>query len=151
MILYDLILDDFYKPTLKKIKELQGKTQIFGTEDVVTLCNTNFNMNRLMQEHVYIIGLNTHQDIIGVFLINKGSSDKSIVSKREIFIGLLLTGSSRFIAVHNHPNNDANVSGDDLNITSSLKFIANILEIEFIDHVIITKNSYNSMAHQNLI
>ena len=151
MNLYEIILDDFYKPQLAKVKTLQGKNRLTSSEDVVDFFNKNFKLNRQMQEHVYIIGFNTHQDITGVFLINKGTSDKSIVGKREIFIGLLLTGSSRFIAVHNHPNNDINVSSDDVNITSTLKFIANILEIELIDHIIITKNSFNSMSYQKLI
>lgn len=151
MNLYDLILDDYYAPKLLKIKKINSVKQILKTEDVVTLCNNNFNMKNLMQENVYLICLNSNQDITGVFLVNKGTSDTSLVGKREIFIALLLTGSSRFIVAHNHPNNSLNVSTDDINITNQLKLIATILDVEFIDHVIITKNSFTSMKNNNLM
>ena len=151
MNLYDLTLDDYYNPKLKKVKEIRDIKTILKTEDVVSICNNNFNMKNLMQENVYLFCLNSNQDITGVFLINRGSTDNSIVGKREIFISLLLTGSSRFIIVHNHPNNNLNVSNSDINITNQLNFIATILDVEFIDHVIITKDGFTSMRSQNLM
>lgn len=151
MNLYDLILDDYYNPKLKKVKEIRDIKTILKTEDVVSICNNNFNMKNLMQENVYLFCLNSNQFITGVFLINKGSTDASTVSKREIFIALLLTGSSRFIIAHNHPNNNLNVSNSDINITNQLKFIATILDVEFVDHVIITKDGFTSMRSQNLM
>ena len=108
-------------------------------------------MKNLIQENIYLICLNNNQDITGVFLMNKGSTVNSLVSKREIFIALLLTGSSHFILVHNHPNNNLKISNSDIDITNQLKFIATILDVEFVDYVIIAQNGFVSMRSHNLV
>lgn len=151
MNLYDLILDDYYNPKLKKVKEIREIKTILKAEDVVSICNTHFKIKNLIQENVYLICLNTNHDITGIFLMNKGFIDNFIVSKREIFIALLLTGSSGFILAHNHPNNNLNISNSDINITNQLKFIATILDVEFVDHVIISQNGFVSMRSQKLV
>lgn len=148
MYLYELCLDEAYNPKLEKVKQLKGKEQLLSTAEAVEFCNQNFNMENLMQEHVYLIGCNTHQIITGVFLMNKGMMDKSSVGLKEVLTALLLTGSSRFMLVHNHPNNDLTVSNADMRITSQLMYLSALLEVEFLEHAIVTRNGYTSMKEE---
>ena len=148
MYLYELCLDEAYNPKLEKVKQLKGKEQLLSTEEAVEFCNENFNLENLMQEHVYLIGFNTHQIITGVFLIGKGGSDRSVVGRKEILTALLLSGSSRFMLVHNHPNNNGEISNEDVTITSQLMYLVAMLEIEFVEHAIVTRDGYTSMKEE---
>jgi len=53
--------------------------------------------------------------------------------------------------VHNHPSGDVNPSREDINITKKLILIGYFLQCKIIDHIIIGKNGYFSMAEKGII
>jgi DNA repair protein RadC len=52
---------------------------------------------------------------------------------------------------HNHPSGQLKASDPDKTITEKLKQGGQILEIRLLDHIILTANSYLSMADEGLI
>ena len=89
-------------------------------------------------------------DIIGIFLISIGTNNKCFFYRRSIATFLLLTGTERFILYHNHPNGDLNVSENDYMSMFQVKSLADILEIEFIESVIISKNGWRCIERGNV-
>lgn len=71
------------------------------------------HLDRRAEEYVYVVGLTTKTQALGVFEISHGAVSASICNPREIFIRLLLCGASTFVMIHNHPSGDTNPSKAD--------------------------------------
>jgi DNA repair protein RadC len=57
----------------------------------------------------------------------------------------------QIIVAHNHPSGSLEPSKDDLEITQRLVKSGEILGIELLDHVIVSKNGYFSFKEHKLI
>ena len=94
------------------------------------------------EEHFYILMLNTQNNIIGEHLVSKGILDASIVHPREVFKPAIRNSSSKIVLVHNHPSGDPSPSTDDINFMNRIKKASDLIEIKFLDFLIIGGNSY---------
>lgn len=112
--------------------------------------NEFLNLKYRAEEYVYVMGLDTKGNILGIFELSHGSVDCSIVSVREIFTRLLLCGTSRFIMAHNHPSGDPSPSREDIEVTSRLKSAGEMLQISLVDHIIIGEDHYFSFKEDKL-
>ena len=101
------------------------------------------------KEHFYIIVLNSRN--WSVAEVSIGSLDASIVHPREVFAEAIKNKAASVIFVHNHPSGDPEPSEGDLVITKRLVEAGKILDIEIIDHVIITKDKFLSMKQEGAL
>lgn len=101
------------------------------------------------KEHFYIIVLNSRN--YSVAEVSVGSLDASIVHPREVFAEAIKNKASSVIFVHNHPSGDSEPSESDLDTTKQLIEAGKILDIEVVDHIIVTKNNYFSFKEGMLI
>jgi DNA repair protein RadC len=53
--------------------------------------------------------------------------------------------------VHNHPSGNLTASQSDIDLTRKLKEAGKFLEIQLLDHVIVTTEGYFSFADEGLI
>ena len=111
-----------------------------SVDSVVNVLCGAFQMDRLAEEHCFLIGVNNKNKPVGFFELSHGSVCSSIVSPREIFIRLLLSGSVRFFLAHNHPSGDPSPSQEDLVLTRKLIECGKLMGIELLDHIIIGRN-----------
>src|SRR3989338_9125449 len=101
------------------------------------------------KEHFYIIALNSRNHSIAE--ISVGSLDTSIVHPREFFAEAIKNQAASVIFVHNHPSGDSEPSEGDLVTTKRLVEAGKILEIEVVDHIIVTNNSFLSFKERKLL
>ena len=104
-----------------------------------------------MQEEVKIILLNRSNKVLGIYSLAKGGLTSCIVDVRIILSIALKTLATGIILVHNHPSGNLKPSKADLDITKKLKQSCDLLDISFLDHLIITKDNYFSFADEGLI
>ena len=90
-------------------------------------------------ESCYVMSYDGANNPIGIFLVSSGGKSENIIYYDNILTYLLLSGSKSFITIHNHPNNIFLKSPNDISIDNSIKEISEILNIEFKDGLIITK------------
>ena len=64
---------------------------------------------------------------------------------REVFLCILLNASSVIVA-HNHPSGDLSPSQADLDITREIMAACLTVQIRLLDHIIIGRESFLSMA-----
>ena len=69
--------------------------------------------------------------------ISHGSLNESVAHPREIFRPAITYAAYALILVHNHPSGDPAPSDADLRLTRRLNEAAELLQIRFLDHVII--------------
>jgi DNA repair protein RadC len=77
--------------------------------------------------------------------------DSSAVYPREIIKGALILGATAIICFHNHPSGDPEPSISDKEITKEIVFACKVMQIRFLDHVIMGSNCYYSFADKGLI
>lgn len=112
----------------------EGRSVIRGRSDVVAMCSY---LKKRKQEHVVVLGLNARNEVVGKRTVAIGSLNKAVVEPREILGWALSTGVSGVILVHNHPSGSTDQSKADVIFTERVKKAADLLGIEFIDHVIV--------------
>ena len=89
------------------------------------------------KEHLAIILLNTKNRTIGWNLVSIGSLNESLAHPREIFRPAIAVAASAFILMHNHPSGESHPSDADRRLTTRIEEAARLLQIRFLDHVIV--------------
>lgn len=89
-------------------------------------------------EEVKLLLLNRSNQVLGLVTISKGGTTGSLIDIKIVLQYALKTNSSGIIIIHNHPSGNSKPSKADINITSKLKKACELLDISFLDHLIIT-------------
>jgi len=103
------------------------------------------DMQNLRKEHLRGLYLNAHYKVIHDEVISIGTVDASIIHPREVFKPAIEYTAAGIILVHNHPSGVVTPSENDIAITEQLIHAGNIIGIELIDHIIVTKDSFVSI------
>jgi DNA repair protein RadC len=104
-------------------------------------------------ESFAIMLLNRVNNEIGIFEVSRGGIAGTITDRRLICAVSLLAGASNVILCHNHPSGNLKPSDADMQITSKAKDALSIMDIDLLDHLIITpeRDKYFSFTDEGLI
>lgn len=136
-----------YKTSIKLVREATtqyNNTNIKNITDIIKLVDNIEDIKNNDVENVYIICLNNKSVPVNYSLIAKGTINTSMIDPKTIFKTILLSNASAFIMVHNHPSGDPTPSKEDYKITNILKQASNLLDIKFLDHIVIGNDNYIS-------
>lgn len=103
------------------------------------------------KEHFVIFYLDTNQQEIAQETISVGTLNSNIVHPREVFEPAVKHLAAQVILAHNHPSGNTEPSIEDIEVTRRLVEAGNILGIDVIDHVIVTKRGFLSLKEQRLM
>jgi len=101
-----------------------------------------------LQEHFSMLLLNRAKDVLGIYNLSKGGTMTTIVDARLVFGIALKCNAAGLIFCHNHPSGTLTPSLKDIEITKKFKKGCELLDIQLIDHLIITKSAYYSFADE---
>lgn len=121
---------------------------ITGSADAAKLMQGR--MRYLDREHFQVMLLNHKKAVLGIETVSIGTLNSSLVHPREVFKQAIKRSASTVILVHNHPSGNCEPSEQDLQVTSRLKEVGQIVGIEVIDHIIIGEDSYYSFRENNI-
>ena len=68
-----------------------------------------------------------------------------MIEPKEILNEAIKIGAPKMILVHNHPSGDTTPSKSDFNITDKIYEASELLGIQFLDHIIIGNNKFESV------
>jgi DNA repair protein RadC len=103
------------------------------------------------REHFWILGLAQNKQLQYIELISLGSIRAAVVEPMNVFRLAVMKGSVSIILVHNHPSGELTPSEADKNLTDNLIQVGRILNIEVVDHLIITTETYLSFKDTDLM
>ena len=83
--------------------------------------------------------------------VSKGTLTSSLCEPKAILQGAILANAAALIVIHPHPSGDPSPSPDDITVSKRLKELADLLPIRLLDHVIIGRASYYSLADNGVI
>lgn len=97
------------------------------------------------KEHLLAIYLDVKNREISREIISVGTLTASLVHPREIFEPAIRQLAAGIILVHNHPSGETEPSKEDIDVTKKLQKAGNLLGIEIVDHIIVSKGGYLSI------
>lgn len=137
---YDLELNGDKHPVLVKERAVNYPSEsraLSSPQKIAQMCNDIFRMDKLAEENVLLIAVDTKCFPLGVCRISKGTVSQSYANPREIFIRLLLLGATGFMVVHNHPSGDTVPSKSDIDVFTKLKSTGDVIGVQMLDFIII--------------
>lgn len=134
-----------------KVNEADPQERINTASDVFTLAKAIYANLDDDQEHFTIFFLNAQNKITGFKTLFSGGQAQSNFDMKLIFRNALAFGAIAIICVHNHPSNYLKPSPSDISTTHAIKDAGKLLEINLLDHLIITKTSYYSFNTEGRI
>lgn len=137
-----------------KIKaEIQEFTceKIKSSDDVFNFARKFYFDDILIYESAFILLLNQANNVTGYAKISQGGICNTLIDVRIIAKFAIDTLCSAVILVHNHPSGNLKPSNDDIKISQRLKEALNILNVKFLDSVIISENDYCSLQDEGIL
>jgi len=134
---YDLVLSENQLPKLVARKCFGEPVDLSDDRKVAGFIAGRLMPERMAEEYVYLLSLDTFLRVIAVFELSHGNAMYAIATPREAFMRLLLTNGSRFIVVHNHPGGSMNVSREDMNVYRKFRECGDLMGIPMVRFVIV--------------
>jgi DNA repair protein RadC len=89
------------------------------------------------REHLIVIGLNNKNYQVFTKVLTIGTSNQTLVKPSDVIREVLLNNCTSFIISHGHPSGMPEPSAADLRVTRSLREACQIMDINFIDHIVL--------------
>ena len=134
-----------------KVKEEPVLETASNSRSAYEIANSIYRNLSDDQEHFCVLFLNGANNITGFKVLFSGGMTAATVDLKVVFRNAILFGARSLILVHNHPSNTLTASQEDIRITQETKQAGKLLGIKILDHIIITNNSYLSMADESII
>lgn len=89
--------------------------------------------------------------MLGAFLASSGGITGTIVDPRLILSVALKIAATSIVISHNHPSGFIKPSQADIQLTEKIKNAGELLDIQLVDHLILTQEEYYSFADDGKI
>lgn len=109
------------------------------------------HLSDLRTEEFWAAFLNQSNKVIHLAQLTQGGINQSIVDVRILFKTALDHFSTGVVIAHNHPSGNLKPSREDIEITQKIREAGKLLNIQLLDHLIITQNSYFSFSDDGLL
>lgn len=117
--------------------------KINNSNDVAKLLMNELRYEK--REKAKLILLNSKNMILKIKDISYGGTNFAMIEPKEILNEAIKIGAPKMILVHNHPSGDTTPSKSDFNITDKIYEASELLGIQFLDHIIIGNNRFESV------
>lgn len=122
---------------------------IRSSQDVFDLMQPH--IGDLGHEEFWVIFLNNSNKVVHKRRLSMGGITGTIVDIRILFKIALEYESVGIILCHNHPSGKLKASDEDKTLTKNVQSAAEILDINLLDHIIVTDQGFLSFAEEELI
>lgn len=131
----------------------QHKIKLLNSDDVFEIMQRVLGRENKIdrdKEHFWIIGLANNNKALFIELVSIGSVKTTVIEPMNVFRVAILKNAVKVILVHNHPSGELTPSEDDKDVTDRLIQVGRIINVEVIDHLIITIKSFLSFGNIGL-
>ncbi len=94
-------------------------------------------LKELDREVVCMVTLKSDNTPINASVISVGTLDVAVVYPREVMKMSILSNATKIMLFHNHPSGGALPSIQDIQLTDRIKQCCDLMDITFLDHIII--------------
>jgi DNA repair protein RadC len=128
------------------------RVKVTTSKDAYDVLLQSWDSNTLeLCEEFKILLLNRANKILGLFRLSKGGVSGTVADPKLIFAAALKANASSIILAYNHPSGNLQPSQSDIDLTKKCKEAGRLLEIQVLDHMILTTERYYSFADEGII
>jgi DNA repair protein RadC len=135
---------DNYELKVKRIRYSAPYGTTLETSDSVARIAASLIGDKA-QEHFIVLATNVRNEVIGYWIAGIGSISSCPVDMRSVFRMAVVVGATGICCAHNHPSSYVEPSNNDIDITKKIRDAAKVLDLIFIDHVIVSGTEHYSM------
>ena len=137
-----------YSPVIKP----SDRPKIASSRQAYQILFDHWNKEKIdLLEQFKIMLLNRANKVIGIFEVSSGGISGTLADPKLIFSVALKACASAIILCHNHPSGNLKPSQADIQLTSKVKKGGEILDIEVLDHIIISSEAFYSFADEGMM
>lgn len=138
---------------MNRISEIELHYKYLSPEEVkVTsslsayeVLRSNWDANTIeLQEEFKLLLLDRDNKVLGLYNLSKGGIAGTVVDIRLMMVVALKSKASAIILAHNHPSGNMKPSVNDRNLTKKIMDACRFLDIDLLDHIILSNKSYYS-------
>lgn len=133
----------------RRLAEAPEYPQIKCSKDVANILQPL--LADLSHEEFWILFLNRSNRVINRMKLSQGGISGTVTDVRIVMKKAIEYLASGIIVCHNHPSGNLNPSESDSKITQKIKEAGNLMDIQLLDHLIISDKDYYSFADNGLI
>ena len=127
------------------------QVKITNPAESVNYARQFYHEDLTLYESFFVIMLNLANRTIAYAKISQGGISATVVDPRLICKLAVDCLCSRVILVHNHPSGNTEPSKADKDLTKKVSQALSYLDIDVIDHIILTEESFLSFRDEGLI
>jgi DNA repair protein RadC len=133
----------------RRLSEAEARADVSSSKDVYDLMKPL--VEDLEVEQFWVLYLNNANKVLDKSRISQGGMTATIVDVRVILKKALKLNSTGIILCHNHPSGTLRASEADCKLTEKVKVSSKLMDIQLLDHIIVTDQSYFSFADEGMI
>jgi DNA repair protein RadC len=123
-----------------------------NSKDVYDLLVQSWDKDKIeLQEQFKVLLLNKGNKALGIFEVSTGGVAGTVADPKLIFMAALKANACNVILAHNHPSGNLKPSRADEELTQKIKQGGKLLEINVLDHLIVSPEGYYSFADEGLL
>ncbi len=133
----------------KKRTEVRNQTAVTNSSIAAEVIRNQIEDYNI--ESFIVLSFNSRNKLIAAEVSTSGTLTSTLVNPRETFKIAIRNHAAKIIIAHNHPSGETSPSDDDLRITKRLAEAGRLLDIEVIDHIIVTQDEFYSFKDEGLL
>lgn len=136
---------------------VENRTEILRQRDVEGVGNIaemvkDWGLTDSAQEKLWVVSYDAARNMRIATEVARGGYNDVTVSIPALLTAVLLSGTDRFVVVHNHPSGDVTPTVIDVNLTRKISEASRTVGLKFEDHIIVgPPNEYYSMVRHKLM
>ena len=132
-------------------QDAKDRPKIKGSRDVYDWFRRIWSSQIDTREEMYVLYLNRNNQILGYHQLSMGGINGTVADVRLLYSVALKSLASAVILAHNHPSGNLQPSNADIELTNNFKKAGELLNINLLDHLIISTDSYYSFADEGML
>lgn len=129
--------------------ESKPPEEVKGSNDIFKLMRRH--LMDLNHEEFWIVLLSRSSKVLSKELVSRGGISGTVADPKIIFYMALQQQASAIVLIHNHPSGNLKPSQLDIDLTKKVVNAGKMLDINVLDHLIITDKGYLSFADEDLL
>ena len=130
----------------------QERPRIKDSRDAYDIFFQTWDLNKIeLLEQFRIILLDRKNSCMGVSTVATGGVSSCVVDPKILFGTAIKARASGIIIAHNHPSGNLDFSQNDKSITKQLAQGGKLLEMPILDHLVVCRKGFSSMADEGLM
>ena len=125
--------------------------KIFDSKQIADYVRPLYSEIMEYREMCHVVSLNRNNQIIGTYELSSLGRTSCVFDATIIAQVAVMSNANGIILVHNHPSGNLRWSDADVAATKRAREALKIFDIPVIDSLILTEESYTSLADSNVI